>query len=68
MLYEILETELMPFRIGTMEAIVLGLTVTALLFTCYYHSHEKGTTVNKIGNFHVPHLTENLTTYANFST
>jgi len=67
MLQHILETELMRLRIGTREAIVVGLIVTTLLVTCYYHSQEKETTVSRIGHFHVPYLTENLTVYANFS-
>lgn len=58
----------MRLRIGTREAIVVGLIVTTLLVTCYYHSHAKETTVNRNGHFHVPYLTENLTAYANFST
>jgi hypothetical protein len=57
----------MRLRIGTREAIVVGLTVTTLLVTCNYHSHKKETTVNSIAHFHVPYLKENLTTYANFS-
>jgi len=57
----------MRLRIGIREAIVVGLTVTTLLVTCYYHSHEKETTVNRTGHFHVPYLSENLTIYANFS-
>ena len=51
----------MRLRIGIREAIVIGLTVTILLATCYYHSHEKETTVKRTGHFHVPYLTENLT-------
>ena len=62
-----LETELMRLRICTREAIVVGLTGTSLLVTCYYHSHKKETTVNRTGHFHEPNLTENLTTYTNFS-